>query len=422
MKKHLLVLVFLFSVQTLASSLSCLNEIGGSWSFAAAPSACDVSPMIDPSVIANEYSHVIYEDSSANLQSYLSHMYPLLRDIGKSYIHRRNPQVTDTEEKAFLEGLFTLAHQESFWTHYRHGADQVIRYMRGDALHGHGLMQVDDRSHVDALKQGRGVDLVYNIMFGLDIYYQAWVSAPQQSCLKSATDYQDRARAAWAAYNGGLGAICRWRNNPSGGDRQYLSKILQKQWLQFVVDQNAPVLVDVQCLMLGQRPCLGQKPRLSNNGANLAVKVGDRIEIAAPLGINLRHEINGQLLGRLPKTSVALVEDIAVQSSEGEIYLKIKTENKTGFIYAGHQKPKLTLSDWIIILKDAPQMILRTSIQYEFLRACGDLTCAKTSVALQGKSHEPVSIISKNQQAWVEVETLSAKKGWIAESDLEEIQ
>ncbi len=416
------------SSHSFASPLNCLNEIGGDWQFATAPSACDVSPLVKKSVIESEYGAVIYDDGQANLQTYLSHMYPLLREAGKAYIHRRHPQVSDQEEKAFLEGLFTLAHQESFWTHYRQGTDQIIRYMRGDALHGHGLMQVDDRSHIDALKQGRGVDLVYNIMFGLDIYYQAWMLAPQKSCVKGETDYQNRARAAWSAYNGGMGAICRWKINPSGGDQQYLSKIIQKQWLQFVVNQNAPVLVDIQCLMLGQRPCqgpnLGQGQNLGSPGefTALPIKLGERIEIVAPLGINVRQDINGNRVGHLAQNSIAIVDDIAVKGQDGEIYLKIRSGQSAGYIYAGHQKPKLTMSDWVIVLRDTPQMLLKAGIPYEFLRTCGDISCPKTSVFLQSRSHEPVSILDKNSKAWVEVETLTAKKGWIAESDLEALR
>lgn len=181
-------------------------------------------------------------------------MFPFLREVGTYYIKRRNPSVSDQEVRGFLAGLFAVAEQETLWSHYRQGTDGILRYMRGDNLHGHGLLQVDDRSHVAALKHGKGVDLAYNIIYGLDIYYAAWTKSASTRCVSSPSNFSQRARAAWAAYNGGPGAICRWTANGSS-DQSYNSRYVKQAWLGFVADPSAATPLNVKCLVEGKRPC-----------------------------------------------------------------------------------------------------------------------------------------------------------------------
>ncbi len=398
--------------------LACHNQAGGSWQFATAPQACNVSPLLDSKLAQNEYESVIFDESKNDRSQYMSAMFSALREVSRSYIRRRNPAVSQQEETGFLEAVFTLAHQESFWSHYRQGSDQIIRYMRGDSLHGHGLMQIDDRSHVDALKQGRGVDLVYNIIYGLDIFYDAWLKSAKSSCIKSSTDYVSRARAAWSAYNGGPGSICRWSKSPSSGDQQFHTKIIQKAWLQLVKDQNAPSQLDIQCLMEGLRPCKGSAPP---SFSPLAFAVGDHVQITALSGINFRASINGKIIRRLERGQIVLVDDIAELGKRSDIYLKITYQAQTGYIYAGQKLPQLTTQDWVQAISGQP-LALKSNINYEFLKTCGASSCAKTSFVLEGLMREPLAIIQKNDQGWVEVKNGGQKKGWIAERDLEEIR
>jgi hypothetical protein len=222
------------------------------------PSACSVSPAQSPSYAAAQYAPVVFHDGADAQKAYVSSLYAFAREIGTYYIKRRNPSVSAAEIDGFLQGFFTLMNQESFWTHYRLGTDGILRYMRGDSLHGFGLMQVDDRSHSVALNQGKGVDLADNILYGLDVYYAAWVRSAKANCVSSASNYEARARASWSAYNGGPGALCRFANTTSKDadkDAAYASKYRARAWLGFVADTRAGTHLDVVCLAEGKRPC-----------------------------------------------------------------------------------------------------------------------------------------------------------------------
>ncbi len=237
--------------------ITCHNRIGGTWNFGTAPSSCNVSPLANSVELQNQFSPIIFQDSKSNTTGrteYMSAMYPVLRDTGAYYIKRRNPNVSDAEVAGFLDALYALAEQETLWTHYRKGSDGVLRYMRGDNLHGHGFMQIDDRSHVAALKQGKGVDLIYNLIYGLDVYYKGWAQSARASCVSSSGNFHDRARAAWAAYNGGPGAICRWKAN-GRTDRDFNVRFTRKAWLSFVSNPQGPSHLNINCLVEGVRPC-----------------------------------------------------------------------------------------------------------------------------------------------------------------------
>jgi hypothetical protein len=188
----------------------------------------------------------------------MSELFPVARELGKYYIKRRNPNVSQAETDGFLAGFFALLHQETIWTHYRRGQDQILRYMRGDSLHGFGIMQVDDRSHAVALNQGKGVDLVDNMIYGLDVYYAQWVRSANSSCVDSATNYEQRARAAWSAYNGGPRSICRWTDQSSphaSKDRNYISRYRSQTWLGLVTNRDAASKLNTICMAEGVRPC-----------------------------------------------------------------------------------------------------------------------------------------------------------------------
>jgi hypothetical protein len=244
-----------------AQALTCASKIGGTWNFGSVPDACSVSPLQAQSTVRSQYGPVLFQDKYTNATGrgeYMSEMYPTVRDMGSYYIHRRNPKVSPSEEDGFLQALFTLASQESEWTHYRLGKDGIVRFMRGDSLHGYGLMQIDDRAHATQVKDGQAVDLAGNMLLGLDQFYSNWVKSAKVACVKSPADYQSRARAAWAAYNGGAGSFCRWTNSKSkwaANDRGFYAHYTSHNWLAPVHDKKAPAPLNVRCLAEGKRPC-----------------------------------------------------------------------------------------------------------------------------------------------------------------------
>ncbi len=243
-------------------ALPCANRLGGSWNFGTVPYSCNVSPLQSPEFVRTQYAPVLFNDAHINNEgrrSYMSKMYPSIREMGHYYIHRRNPQVSVGEEEGFLAALYAVVSQESNWSHYRQGTDAIIRSMRGDSLHGYGIMQIDDRAHATPVGQGKATDLVGNLLLGLDQFYAEWVRSARVSCVPSASDYRARARSAWAAYNGGSGSICRWTNLRSAwaqNDSSFKAHYDGRSWISMVGDRNAKSPINITCLAEGKRPCV----------------------------------------------------------------------------------------------------------------------------------------------------------------------
>lgn len=271
-----------FELNATTAAFPCAVPLSGDYKFGTAPKACRVSDMQSPTTVELEYSKVIFHERrvvSGERERYMNALYPVLRDTAKYYIHRRNPRVSPAEEEAFTLGFLTLAHQESVWTHYRRGNDGVIRYMRGDGLHGFGLMQIDDRSHAVNIRAGKGADLMQNIVYGLDIYYSGWIKSIKAVCVNSESNFKNRARAAWSAYNGGPRAICRWANRrlaASAPDNMYSKKYDSQAWISLISDLKGRSSINVPCMIDGVRPCAGKSLGLPDpNDSQLMEPSGD---------------------------------------------------------------------------------------------------------------------------------------------------
>lgn len=239
----------------------CSSRQGGDWSFGRAPSICLVDHMQTQTSVKNQYAPLLFNDTRSRTgerNRYMTELNALAKEVARYYLKKRKPSVSENEIQAFTKGLLTLMHQETVWSHYRSTSDQRVRYMRGDNGHGHGLMQVDDRSHQTALLQGRGADLIKNMIYGLDVFYAAWQRAPSQSCVNGPTDYTARIRSAWSAYNGGPARICRWTRTTgtfAHHDKQFLDKLRNQSFKRHVTSENKKTVLDVNCLAEGSRPC-----------------------------------------------------------------------------------------------------------------------------------------------------------------------
>jgi hypothetical protein len=239
----------------------CTNKSGGSWNFGRAPNSCDVYHFVDPEYIRNEFTPVIFNDS-ANIdderREYMNYMYGVIRDTAAYYIKSRKPDVSEEELEAFVAASYAIAHQESYWSHYRVPSNGRLQFMRGDYGHGHGMMQVDDRWHFAAVNEGKGANLIFNLIYALEEYYDAWKVAPSKSCVSSPTNWYDRTRSAYSAYNGGISRICRWTNPNdkwSRNDKGFKAKFDNKQWESYVDDFDQPSFVDVECIASGGSNC-----------------------------------------------------------------------------------------------------------------------------------------------------------------------
>jgi len=257
----------------------CDNRIGGEWNFGRVPSACDVAPWGSPVYVSDNFSLIIFEDDavakggsiSSERLRYMQELFAMLRDSSSYYINQRKPTVSQAELDAWQRAIFALAHQETFWTHYRHGIDTNIKMVRGDFGHGHGIVQIDDRWHFTQIEEGKGWQIFENIIYGMELYYSAWESAATASCVSGATDWRSRARSAYSVYNGGASKICRW-TDPNDiwaqNDIGFRDKYDAQIWLNYIADLDHQTTIDVACFMQSNVNCAAIDPNDPNNPAN----------------------------------------------------------------------------------------------------------------------------------------------------------
>jgi len=247
----------------------CDNKVGGTWSHGRAPSGCDGATFGPDGFVRGNYGPLIFNDAltrSTEQKRYMQELYATVRDAAERYIVLRKPEVDAEEKAAFQWGVFALLRQESFWSHYRDaqlasGLPYILKMMRGDSGHGHGMMQLDDRYHFVPVSEGKGWNMMQNFGYSIEIYYDAWKKAPA-SCLAGrtvdASYWRDRARSAWSAYNGGPTRICRWQNTADANaakDKSYLDNYEKKYWEADVADKSKPTAIDVACLMDNGSQC-----------------------------------------------------------------------------------------------------------------------------------------------------------------------
>lgn len=265
---------------------ACTGKVGGAWSHGRAPSGCDANAFGPDSFVRGNYTGVIFNDAATSLvderKRYMQAMYPVIRDASERYLLSRKPAASARELEAFQRGTYATLRQETFWSHYRDaqlgtGQPYLLKMMRGDSGHGHGMMQVDDRYHFVQLQEGKGWNMMQNFTYAMDIYYAAWESAPN-ACLGGVTAptgttadidayWRSRARSAWSAYNGGPTKVCRWQNTADANvakDNGYRDNYDNRLWLTDVADLAKAAAVDVACLM--------------DNGPSCPVPTGGNVE------------------------------------------------------------------------------------------------------------------------------------------------
>ncbi len=241
----------------------CYNRVSGSWTFGIAPYGCDADAFGSDQHITLNYHPVIFEQSvdySTERNRYMQETYSMIQEVADYFIRSRKPLVSANEVSAFQHATLAIAHQESFWSHYRKASqDGRYKMMRGDFGHGHGLMQVDDRAHYSAALQGKGWELVENMLYSLDEYYVAWQSASSKWCIQQyGNTWRNRSREAYSQYNGGPSSSCRWTNPNhtwARNDVGFATKYDQKSWEYYVADLSKPSTINVSCLANGGTNC-----------------------------------------------------------------------------------------------------------------------------------------------------------------------
>jgi hypothetical protein len=238
----------------------CHNRNGGEWRFGRAPQICDMDFFLDPDIIKKLRVNIVFDDKKDRItesRRYMQTLYTVIRDTSIYYINSRNPNATSAEKEIWINAVFAIAHQESYWSHYRKNSKGKIQMMRGDYGHGHGIFQADDRWHIGAIEDGRAAHIIFNMIYSLDEYYSGWKNAEKKCSLKS-RDFKSIARSAYSAYNGGPSKICRWKNpydKWARNDKGFLSKFNQKKWLESIDDEKLDGNLDIKCVVHGGLDC-----------------------------------------------------------------------------------------------------------------------------------------------------------------------
>ena len=267
-------------------------RLDGRFVFGRAPFGCPVSEFGDPETVTHRYSALIFDDTAARdaeRQRYMGEMRAFLGTIAEQVIVDRKPGVDDSEIGEWQRAVFAAAHQESFWAHYREDPSPetptFLSMLRGDGGHGHGLLQLDDRFWRDALRDGAGWRLEEHALFTLNILFDGWERAPEQPCVSRADSWRERSRAAYSAYNGGPGSICRWTNPDDPVhtiDVQFADKYDRREWRDFVSEPTAASSLDLACLRAGAQGCevaepqgAGRRTLLRTSEGAVCVRRGD---------------------------------------------------------------------------------------------------------------------------------------------------
>lgn len=245
-----------FTAEGKPAGQPCVNPAKGEWKFGRAPKGCDLSSL--QSSRKAMYGSLVFDERANQATSrYMQEMYSFLRESSDFYLNERVANPSDSMRRDWRRAVMAMAHQESYWTHYRIGANQKWKLMRGDGGHGYGIFQVDDRWHRKMIAKGQGEDLAGNLMYGMDMFYQSWNRALKARCVK-AGDVEARARTAYAIYNGGPKAACRWTRPKAKfarNDRGFREKYRKQEWNAYVSNPSAASSVSVACLVDGGGNC-----------------------------------------------------------------------------------------------------------------------------------------------------------------------
>ncbi|WP_206483660.1 hypothetical protein [Thalassotalea sp. G2M2-11] len=259
-------ILFVFKAQALPNDTenfylcSGKTTVSTSWNFGTAPAYCDIDPFGDPKFVQDYLNQIIFdsgESASTERNRYMNELNAVIIDAAQYYLINRKPNASQDEMEAWGSAIKTVAHQETFWSHYFEAVvDGRTKMMRGDSGHGHGMMQIDDRWHFTEINNGKGWQIFENMVYAMEIFYSEWQKAPEQSCVSAEDNWVERTRSAYSAYNGGPSKICRWLENPAWQDDGFYNKYLGASWQNYISQPELESAIDAECFMEGVEFCL----------------------------------------------------------------------------------------------------------------------------------------------------------------------
>ena len=240
----------------------CENRVGGEWNYGRVPSGCDLDPWGDPRFTYENFGPLVFndgQDRASERARYMDEMHSVIRESALYYLSQRKDPA-EGEAESWVHAMLAVAQQETFWSHYREAVEDArLKMIRGDSGHGHGMMQVDDRWHFDALENGAGWQIFANLGYAMDIYYTAWQDAATEACVPDG-DWVARARSAYSMYNGGPSKGCRWTDSSDvwyRNDEAYIEKYNNQSWLNLMSNPEYVTALDVVCFVEAAEGCSG---------------------------------------------------------------------------------------------------------------------------------------------------------------------
>lgn len=317
----------------------CVGKDTGDWAFGEAADGCDAGRFGSLSRIKYIYSDFVFDRSqSANPEhrkDYVTNVNALIRELASQYIRARRADVQDDEVNAFVEGVRAVAHQETFWSHYRVAANGGHKLSTGDRNISHGMMQINQRYHASR-ETDRSFDLVGNVGFGVEHFYTEWESALKTKCIHRvknqtrAQTLENVTRAAYSSYNGGPGAVCRWTNPKHAwakNDKNYFKKLKDREWSEWVRVDDQKLVLDLDCVRSGDDLCavakerrgefLGSRPLLMEDGSTCVTTDGKALHCATDA------RVFTCLAGLSPE--VATAQPLKIKAGDQEVAKMSKT-------------------------------------------------------------------------------------------------
>jgi len=266
-----------FAISRVPFVRDCPGKDSGDWKWGEAPSACDAARFGEVSRIKFIYSDFALDrtrgEDPEHRKDYVTNLHALLRELSTEYIKAKNPGVSKAEADAFALAIEAVAHQETYWSHYRVGKDGRYKMMVGDQNVSHGIMQINMNYHASK-DDDRSFDLVGNIGFGVELFHRKWESASTARCTQRAKKqsddqyYQNLTRATYSAYNGGSDAVCRWTNPKHAwakNDKNFFGKLKGQAWSEWVRVEDQKIRIDVGCIRSGDEICAVAQPRTTES-------------------------------------------------------------------------------------------------------------------------------------------------------------
>jgi hypothetical protein len=315
-----------FAISRVPFVRDCPGKDSGDWKWGEAPSACDAARFGEVSRIKFIYSDFALDrtrgEDPEHRKDYVTNLHALLRELSTEYIKAKNPGVSKAEADAFALAIEAVAHQETYWSHYRVGKDGRYKMMVGDQNVSHGIMQINMNYHASK-DDDRSFDLVGNIGFGVELFHRKWESASTARCTQRAKKqsddqyYQNLTRATYSAYNGGSDAVCRWTNPKhtwAKNDKNFFGKLKGQAWSEWVRVEDQKIRIDVGCIRSGDEICAVAQPRTTESLVDRPLVLDDGMSCVLTKG-----QLECARDYRIAKCLVALSPDLNVA---GAIKLK----------------------------------------------------------------------------------------------------